>query len=157
MHGLDIRCKLSGITPSTASIPPTITTTGWKRPFRSGCSSTPSTPPAAASRTATHVKVYNDRGALILPCRLTDRIMPGVIDIPQGAWYAPDEQGTDRGGCVNVLTSHRWTPFAFATAQHTIMVQVEKADDKGEADRLSHLRGPNDLRLRPRCFGLFRL
>ncbi|HTP00548.1 MAG TPA: DMSO/selenate family reductase complex A subunit [Anaerolineales bacterium] len=73
------------------------------------------------------VKVYNDRGALVIPCRLTDRMMPGVIDIPQGAWYEPDEQGLDRGGCVNILTSHRWTPFAFATAQHTIMVQVEKA------------------------------
>ena len=27
---------------------------------------------------------------------------------------------------VNVLTSERWTPLAFGTAQHTIMVQVEK-------------------------------
>ena len=71
------------------------------------------------------VKVYNSRGALILPCRITPRIMPSVVDIPQGAWYAPDENGIDRGGCVNVLTSHRWTPFAFGTTQHTIMVQVE--------------------------------
>ncbi len=76
------------------------------------------------------VKVYNEHGALILPCRFTDRIMPGVIDIPQGAWYEPDEDGIDRGGCVNVLTSHRWTPLAFATAQHTIMVEIEKADAK---------------------------
>ncbi len=76
------------------------------------------------------VRVCNARGALILPCRLTDRIMPGVIDIPQGAWYDPDEHGTDRGGCINVLTSHRWTPLAFGTAQHTIMVQVEKAEGK---------------------------
>jgi anaerobic selenocysteine-containing dehydrogenase len=52
--------------------------------------------------------------------------MPGVIDIPQGAWFDPDENGVDRGGCVNVLTSQRWTPFAFATAQHTIMVEVER-------------------------------
>ena len=72
------------------------------------------------------VRVYNERGALVIPCRLTPRIMPGVVDIPQGAWYEPDETGTDRGGCVNVLTSQRWTPFAFATAQHTIMVQVER-------------------------------
>ncbi len=86
------------------------------------------------------VKVYNDRGALILPCRLTDRIMPGVIDIPQGAWYAPDAEGTDRGGCVNVLTSHRWTPFAFATAQHTIMVQVEKSETKGKPRSLPSSR-----------------
>ncbi|HSO11870.1 MAG TPA: DMSO/selenate family reductase complex A subunit [Anaerolineales bacterium] len=75
------------------------------------------------------VKVYNGRGALVLPCRVTPRILPGVVDIPQGAWYEPDENGVDRGGCVNVLTSHHWTPFAYGTAQHTIMVQVEKAMD----------------------------
>ena len=76
------------------------------------------------------VKVYNDRGAIVLPCRVTLRIMPGVVDIPQGAWYEPDKNGVDRGGNVNVLTSHRWTPFAFGTAQHTIMVEVEKITTK---------------------------
>jgi len=72
------------------------------------------------------VKVYNNRGALVMPCRVTPRIMPGVVDIPQGAWYEPDKDGVDHGGNVNVLTSHRWTPFAFGTAQHTVMVQVER-------------------------------
>jgi anaerobic dimethyl sulfoxide reductase subunit A len=72
------------------------------------------------------VKVFNKRGALVLPCRVTPRIMPGVVDIPQGAWYEPDKDGVDYGGNVNVLTSHRWTPLAFGTAQHTIMVEVEK-------------------------------
>jgi len=73
------------------------------------------------------VKVYNERGAMILPCRVTNRILPGVVNIPQGAWWTPDENGVDRRGSVNVLTSERWTPLAFGTAQHTIMVQVEKA------------------------------
>ena len=73
-----------------------------------------------------HVKVFNNRGATILPCEITNRIMPGVVDIPQGAWWAPDENGVDRRGSINVLTSERWTPLAFGTAQHTIMVQVEK-------------------------------
>jgi len=57
--------------------------------------------------------------------------MPGVVDIPQGAWYKPDKNGVDHGGCVNVLTSHRWTPFAFGTTQHTIMVEVERTIDNG--------------------------
>lgn len=78
------------------------------------------------------VKVYNDRGALILPCRITPRILPGVVDVPQGAWYEPDENGVDRGGCINVLTSHHWTPFAYGTAQHTIMVEVEGCKSKFE-------------------------
>jgi anaerobic dimethyl sulfoxide reductase subunit A len=73
------------------------------------------------------VRVWNDRGAMVLPCRVTPRIMPGVIDIPQGAWWTPDEEGIDRRGSINVLTSERWTPLAWGTAQHTIMVQAEPA------------------------------
>ena len=74
------------------------------------------------------VRVYNDRGVMILPCQVTKRIMPGVVDIPQGGWWTPDENGVDQRGAINVLTSERWTPLAFGTAQHTIMVQVEKAE-----------------------------
>ncbi len=80
-------------------------------------------------RDGEHVKVFNDRGAIIMPCRITKKILPGVIDIPQGAWWTPDENGIDRRGNVNVLTSEKWTPLAFGNAQHTAMVQVEKADD----------------------------
>ena len=86
------------------------------------------------------VKVYNERGALVLPCRVTPRIMPGVVNIPQGAWYEPDKDGVDYGGNVNVLTSHRWTPFAFGTAQHTIMVEVEKTIDNGQQTIFDGLR-----------------
>jgi len=73
------------------------------------------------------VKVFNDRGATKVYCRVTKRIMPGVIAIPQGAWWSPDEKGVDRRGSVNVLTSERWTPLAFGNTQHTIMAQAEKA------------------------------
>jgi len=70
------------------------------------------------------VRIENDRGAMVIPCRITNRMMPGVVDIPQGAWWSPDEDGTDRGGATNVLTSERLTPFAHGTAAHTMMVQV---------------------------------
>ncbi len=73
------------------------------------------------------VRVFNDRGEMRIMCRITRRIMPGVVGIPQGAWWKPDEKGIDRGGSVNVLTSERWTPFAFGNTQHTIMVEVKKA------------------------------
>lgn len=73
------------------------------------------------------VRIFNARGAMELRCRVTPRIMPGVVDIPQGAWWTPDGHGVDRRGSVNVLTSERWTPLAFGNTQHTIMVQVEKA------------------------------
>ena len=70
------------------------------------------------------VKIYNERGTVILPCRITKRILPGVVNIPQGAWWKPDKDGNDIGGSVNTLTSERWTPFAFGNAQHTIMAEV---------------------------------
>jgi anaerobic dimethyl sulfoxide reductase subunit A len=76
------------------------------------------------------VQVYNGRGKIVLPCRVTERIMPGVVDVPQGAWWAPDEQGVDSGGSVNILTSARWTPLAFGTAQHTMMVEVKRTNLK---------------------------
>ncbi|MCU0292986.1 MAG: hypothetical protein MUF10_13495, partial [Thermoanaerobaculaceae bacterium] len=72
-------------------------------------------------------RVYNDRGEVLVRCRVTERIMPGVVDLPQGAWWTPDERGRDRRGSVNVLTSERWTPLAKGSAQHTAMVQVERA------------------------------
>ena len=74
-----------------------------------------------------HVRVWNDRGVMILPVRVTPRIMPGVVNVPQGGWYTPDGAGVDRRGCTNVLTSEKATPYCFGNTQHTIMVQVEKA------------------------------
>ena len=70
------------------------------------------------------VRVFNDRGETRVRCRVTSRVMPGVVGLPQGAWWTPDERGVDRAGSVNVLTSERWTSLAFGNAQHTVMVQV---------------------------------
>jgi len=71
------------------------------------------------------VRVFNDRGEMIIPARVTERIMPGVVDIPQGAWFDPDENGIDRGGSVNVLTKDEPSPGG-ALASNTALVQVEK-------------------------------
>ena len=72
------------------------------------------------------VRIFNNRGAIELPCRVTTKILPGVVDVPQGAWWKPDGEDVDQGGCINVLTSERWTPLAFGSAQHTTMVEVQK-------------------------------
>jgi len=72
------------------------------------------------------VRVFNDRGEIIIPARVTERIMPGVVDLPQGAWYDPDEDGVDRGGCANVLTKDARSPCGAAT-YNTALVEVQKA------------------------------
>jgi len=48
------------------------------------------------------------------------------VAVPQGAWWTPDKDGVDRRGNINVLTSERWSPYAYGNTQHTIMVQAAK-------------------------------
>jgi anaerobic dimethyl sulfoxide reductase subunit A len=74
------------------------------------------------------VRVFNDRGATVVPCAITRRILPGVVNLPQGTWWTPDEHGVDQRGSVNVLTSERWTPFAFGAAVQTVMVEVAREE-----------------------------
>ncbi|MEE8374496.1 MAG: molybdopterin dinucleotide binding domain-containing protein, partial [Dehalococcoidia bacterium] len=71
------------------------------------------------------VSVFNDRGQVVIPAKVSKRIMPGVVDVPQGAWYDPDENGVDRGGCANVLTKDASSPGG-ASCTNTALVQVEK-------------------------------
>jgi anaerobic dimethyl sulfoxide reductase subunit A len=73
------------------------------------------------------VEVFNDRGRIRLPAKVTTRILPGVVSVPQGAWYAPNTDGVDEGGCVNTLTAYRPSPLAKGNPQHTNLVEIEKA------------------------------
>jgi anaerobic dimethyl sulfoxide reductase subunit A len=73
-------------------------------------------------------RTFNDRGEVMLCARVTERIMPGVVSIDQGAWYSPDKNGTDRGGCANVLLKDEHSP-AGAFCSNTCLVQVEKGKE----------------------------
>lgn len=70
--------------------------------------------------------VYNDRGKIAIEAKVTERIIPGAIQIFQGAWYAPDEEGIDRGGCGNTLTDDTYSQGGGATF-NTSLVEVTKA------------------------------
>jgi anaerobic dimethyl sulfoxide reductase subunit A len=73
------------------------------------------------------VHVFNARGRIKITARVTPRIAPGVISVPEGAWYSPGAQAVDTGGCVNTLTTQHPTPLAKGNGQHTILAQVEMA------------------------------
>ncbi len=71
------------------------------------------------------IYVYNDRGRVVIPAWVTERIKPGVISIFEGAWYSPDENGVDRGACANTLTPDTYSGGG-AAVMNTSLVQVEK-------------------------------
>ena len=73
------------------------------------------------------VYVYNDRGTIAIAAWVTERIMPGVVSVTEGAWYNPDETGIDRGGCANTLTRDAYSGGG-AAVLNTSLVNVRKEE-----------------------------
>ena len=82
------------------------------------------------------VIVSTERGRTQLTAKVTARIMPGVVSIPQGAWYEPETRDAatigsrdvlDLGGCISVLTSSRPTPISKGNGVHSNLCKIEKA------------------------------
>ncbi len=80
-------------------------------------------------RNGDEVRVFNDRGEMIIPAWVTEMMMPGVVDVPEGAWHKPDDKNVDRGGCSNVLTKDVTTPGG-GMPINTGLVEIEKAGGK---------------------------
>ncbi|MFC2002170.1 molybdopterin dinucleotide binding domain-containing protein, partial [Chloroflexota bacterium] len=74
------------------------------------------------------LRIYNDRGEIRITATVTERIMPGVVNVLQGAWFKPDDKGIDRGGDPNTLCTEEVSPGGSFT-WNTNLVEVEKARD----------------------------
>jgi DmsA/YnfE family anaerobic dimethyl sulfoxide reductase A subunit len=74
------------------------------------------------------IRVFNERGEVHIEARVTPRIVPGTVGIPEGSWHNADMDGDriDKGGNVNVLTSSHWSPLAKHNPSHNSIIQVEK-------------------------------
>ncbi|HGM5488704.1 TPA: dimethylsulfoxide reductase subunit A [Serratia fonticola] len=72
------------------------------------------------------IRIYNDRGEVRINAKVTPRMLPGVVAMGEGAWYAPDGSRIDHAGSINVLTTQRPSPLAKGNPSHTNLVQVAK-------------------------------
>ncbi len=78
-------------------------------------------------KTGDVVEVWNDRGKCVIPAYATERCMPGVVVLHEGAWLDIDKDGVDRAGNPDFLTDDNPSP-AGAFAYNTILVNVKKTD-----------------------------
>jgi hypothetical protein len=70
-------------------------------------------------KTGDTVEVWNDRGKCVVPVYVTERCMPGVVVLFEGAWMDLDKNGVDRAGNPDFLTLDEPSPagaFAYNTA-----------------------------------------
>lgn len=79
------------------------------------------------------VEVWNDRGRVVTPVYVTERCMPGVAVLHEGAWMDLDENGIDRAGNPDFLTDDNPSP-AGAFAYNTVLADIRKSE-------LSHRSG----------------
>jgi anaerobic dimethyl sulfoxide reductase subunit A len=71
------------------------------------------------------VEVWNARGRVVVPAYVTERCLPGVAVLFEGAWMDRDADGVDRAGNPDFLALDAPSP-AGAFAYNTILVEVKK-------------------------------
>ena len=80
-------------------------------------------------------KMFNDRGAVICAAQVTERLPSGTVHSAcSSAVYDPEGEpgeSTDRGGCINLLTSSRnIIKKSHSTASNSCLVQIQKCNAK---------------------------
>ncbi|MBK8336620.1 MAG: molybdopterin-dependent oxidoreductase [Sterolibacteriaceae bacterium] len=83
------------------------------------------------------VELYNGRGRIVVPAYVTERCMPGVLVVYEGAWMDLDDKGVDRAGNPDFLTNDEPSP-AGAFAYNTVLCNIRKTD-------LAHRPGWDEL------------
>ena len=78
-----------------------------------------------ASRPATRVRMFNDRGEILATARVTDDVAPGVVLSPMGQWPG---RGRRRASASTRLTSTRYADIGRAPTFSDTAVQVERIE-----------------------------
>lgn len=78
-------------------------------------------------KTGDVVEVWNERGKVVVPAYVTERCMPGVAVLFEGAWMDRDGNGVDRAGNPDFLTLDEPSP-AGAFAYNTVLANIRKTE-----------------------------
>jgi anaerobic dimethyl sulfoxide reductase subunit A len=78
-------------------------------------------------KTGDIVELWNERGKVVVPVYATERCMPGVLVLHEGAWVDLDDGGVDRAGNPDMLTLDEPSP-AGAFAYNTVLCNIRKTD-----------------------------
>lgn len=72
------------------------------------------------------VRIFNGRGHCLATVVITPDVMPGVVAMPTGAWFDPQDDGLERHGNPNVLTLDVGTSrLSQGPSSQTTLVEVE--------------------------------
>ena len=76
------------------------------------------------------IRVFNDRGACLAGLEVSSNIRDGVLELPTGAWFDPQDvngEALEVHGNPNVLTPDQGTSrLAQGCSAHSCLVEVEK-------------------------------
>jgi anaerobic selenocysteine-containing dehydrogenase len=72
------------------------------------------------------VRVVSEEGEMEIEVNLTEDILPGVLCLLQGAWTHRDENGVEKGGAANILTSTTPTFPSQGSRTHSIFVEAAR-------------------------------
>lgn len=72
------------------------------------------------------VRVYNQRGEVVMPAYVTSRESPGTACIYPHSQYDPNKAGVDRGGNCNTLNDDNLQAGAAGQEACNALVEIEK-------------------------------
>ncbi len=88
------------------------------------------------------IRIFNDRGTCFAGVEVSERIRPGVVELPTGAWYDPVDPAVPgspcRHGNPNVLTrDHGTSSLAQGPTAQSCLVEIEKTSNAPVPDPFS--------------------
>uniref|UniRef100_UPI003F499CEA molybdopterin guanine dinucleotide-containing S/N-oxide reductase n=1 Tax=Cupriavidus necator TaxID=106590 RepID=UPI003F499CEA len=105
-----------------------------KRDGREVCCLNPADAAARGIADGDLVRLYNERGACLASATLSADVMPGIVQLPTGAWFDPATDSQGRQLCAhgnpNVLTRDKGTSaLAQGCTGQLTAVEVERFDE----------------------------